>query len=122
VKLSLSPARRSWRNCGHDSSGEAMDYRFSPEARVDLLAAADFYETQQPGLGTEFAVDVGLGLARLLEAPGRWPELEPGIRRYRLDRFPYGLIYRITSARMVEIIAVFDLRRRPGSWRRGRDS
>ncbi|MGA2230799.1 MAG: type II toxin-antitoxin system RelE/ParE family toxin [Tepidisphaeraceae bacterium] len=98
-----------------------MNYRFSPEARVDLLAAADFYETQQAGLGTEFAVDVGLGLARLLEAPRRWPEIELGIRRYRLDRFPYGLIYRIASARMVEIIAVFDLRRRPGSWR-DRDS
>jgi plasmid stabilization system protein ParE len=99
-----------------------MNYRFSPEARVDLLAAAEFYETQQTGLGTGFAVDVGLGLARLLEAPPRWPELEPGIRRYRLDRFPYGLIYRIPSARMVEIVAVFDLRRRPGSWRRDRDT
>jgi hypothetical protein len=37
-----------------------MNYLFSPDARVDLLAAAKFYETQQPGLRTEFAVDVGL--------------------------------------------------------------
>jgi plasmid stabilization system protein ParE len=95
-----------------------MNYRFAPDARLDLLAAADFYETHQPGLGTEFAVDVGLGLAHVLEAPRRWPELEPGIRRFRLDRFPYALIYRFLPPQTVEIVAVFDLRRRPGSWHR----
>ncbi|MGD0769901.1 MAG: type II toxin-antitoxin system RelE/ParE family toxin [Tepidisphaeraceae bacterium] len=99
-----------------------MNYRFSPEARIDLLAAADFYETRRAGLGAEFGVDVGLALARVLEAPRRWPEMEPGIRRFRLDRFPYAIIYRISSAQMVDIIAIFDLRRRPGSWRRDRES
>jgi plasmid stabilization system protein ParE len=99
-----------------------MNYRFSPEARVDLLAAADFYEMQRPGLGTEFAVDIGLALARVLEAPGRWPELEPGIRRYRLDRFPYALIYRVVTSQTLDIIAVFDLRRKPGTWHGDRNS
>jgi plasmid stabilization system protein ParE len=97
-----------------------MNYRFSPEARVDLLAAADFYETQRSGLGAEFCVAVGLALARVLDAPRRWPEMEPGIRSYRLDRFPYAIIYRIESAQMIGIVAVFDLRSRPGSWRRDR--
>jgi plasmid stabilization system protein ParE len=95
-----------------------MHYRFSPEARVDLLAAADFYETRRAGLGSEFAAEVESALARVLEAPRRWPEIEHGIRRYRLDRFPYAVIYRTPSKQTVEIIAVFDLRRRPGSWRR----
>jgi plasmid stabilization system protein ParE len=94
-----------------------MNYRFSPEARLDLLAAAEFYELQRPGLGAEFAVDVGLAIAQVLDAPRRWPELEPGIRRYRLDRFPYAVIYRTSFPQWTEIIAVFDLRRRPGSWR-----
>ena len=95
-----------------------MNYRFSPEAREDLLSAAEFYEAQRSALGAEFAVDVGLALAHVLEAPRRWPEIEPEIRRFRLDRFPYALIYRIQTPQTVEIIAVFDLRRRPGSWRR----
>lgn len=94
-----------------------MNYRFSPEARLDLLASAEFYESQRRGLGAEFAVDVGLALAHVLEAPRRWPEIEPGIRRFRLDRFPYALIYRILPPQMVEIIAVFDLRRQPDSWK-----
>jgi len=50
-----------------------MNYRFSPETRIDLLAAADFYEMQRPGLGAECAVDVGLALARVLQAPRRGP-------------------------------------------------
>src|SRR5512146_3113116 len=95
-----------------------MNYRFSPEARIDLLAAADFYESQRAGLGTEFAVDVGLALAHVLDAPQRWPEIEPGVRRFRLNRFPYGLIYRVLPPQTAEIIAVFDLRRRPGTWHR----
>src|SRR5580698_1123424 len=98
-----------------------MNYRFSPDARIDLLAAADFYELQKPGLGAEFVADFESGLGRILQAPPRWPELEPGIRRYRLDRFPYVLIYRVPSSGMVEIVAVFHLHRKPGSWRGDRN-
>ena len=94
-----------------------MKYRFSPDARLDLLAAAQFYDSRREGLGAEFAVDVGFAIARVLDAPDTWPEIEPGFRRYRLDRFPYALIYRSGPSRPVEIVAVFDLRREPGSWR-----
>jgi hypothetical protein len=48
--------------------------------------------------------------------------MEPGIRRFRLDGFPYALIYRVLPSQTVEILAVFDLRRRPGTWRRDRES
>jgi hypothetical protein len=53
-----------------------------------------------------------------MESPDRWPEVEPGLRRFRLDRFPYALVYRVVPPKIVEIIAVFDLRSEPGSWRR----
>jgi hypothetical protein len=87
-----------------------MRYRFFPQALTELTAAADYYGARQEGLGAEFAVDVGLGIARILDAPRRWPELEPGIRKYNLDR--------IGRAQSIEIISVFDLRRHPGSWKR----
>ncbi len=96
-----------------------MSYRFTLEAKDDLHAAVDFYESQHVGLGAEFAVDVGIGIARVMDAPMRWPEVEPGIRKYRIDRFPYGIFYQLQGARDVEIVAVFDLRARPDSWRRG---
>ncbi|MEA2710808.1 MAG: hypothetical protein QOF78_3409 [Phycisphaerales bacterium] len=95
-----------------------MIYRFTPDARLDLIAAAQFYDDQNEGLGAEFAVDVGLAIARVLDAPNTWPEIEAGIRKYRLDRFPYARIYRVERGQVVVIISVFDLRRFPGSWRR----
>jgi plasmid stabilization system protein ParE len=93
-----------------------MRYRYSENAKLELVDAAGYYDLQRPGLGTEFAVEVGIGIAKVLDAPNMWPEIEEGFRRYRIDRFPYALVYRIIEARNVEIVSVFDLRRRPGSW------
>jgi len=95
-----------------------MNYRFTPDAKDDLGGAVDFYESQRHGLGAEFAVEIGMGIARVLEAPTRWPEVEPGTRKYRVDRFPFGIFYRVPTGAVVEIIAIFDLRRKPGTWRR----
>lgn len=94
-----------------------MKYRFTTEAGDDLRAAAEFYESRRDGLGTEFVVEVGVGVARILDSPRRWPMVEGDVRKYRLDRFPYGLFYRTPDAGNVVIVAVFDLRRRPGSWK-----
>lgn len=96
-----------------------MNYRFTPDARDDLVTAISFYESQREGLGAELAVEIGVGIARILDAPMRWPQIERNVRKYTIDRFPYGIFYRVPDARNVEIIAVFDLRRRPGDWRRG---
>ena len=65
-----------------------------------------------------FIVEVGLELGQVLDAPRRWPEYEPGVRKFRLSRFPYAILYEPTGPHSVEVFAIFDLRRRPGSWRR----
>jgi hypothetical protein len=96
-----------------------MRYRFTLKARLDLYDAARFYDDQRPGLGVEFGVEAGLAINKILESPQSWPEVEPGVYRYRLDRFPYGIYYRVIDQGNVEIEAVFDLRSEPGSWRKG---
>jgi hypothetical protein len=91
-----------------------MNYRFVPDAKDDLRDAVEFYESQRRGLGAEFAVEVGVGIAQVLEAPERWPEVEPGTRKYRsppqvehgddldrsrrIDRFPFGIFYRVPDS------------------------
>ena len=94
-----------------------MKYIITEAAKADLAEAAEFYNSRRAGLGAEFALEAGLGLSKVLERPNSWPEIAPGFRKYRLDRFPYALVYRILSANQLEIVAIHDLRSRPGSWR-----
>ena len=93
-----------------------MNHRYNYAAESEMIDAALYYEAKRPGLGVEFADEVGAGIPTILEAPHRWTEVEPGLRRYQLRRFPYGLFYRVVG-NVVEIVAVADLRRRPGYWR-----
>jgi uncharacterized protein YuzE len=47
--------------------------------------------------------------------PISYPEIEPGIRRSRLARFPYGLIYGLDGETLV-VVAVAHLHRRSRYW------
>lgn len=93
-----------------------MKYRFADAARAEMLGSATYYESKRAGLAKEFLTAVDDGVRRILEAPNRWPALDSEFRRYRLYRFPYGLIYR-QLLDTVEIVAVMHLSRRPNYWR-----
>lgn len=94
-----------------------MKHRFTTAANFEFVEATLYYERQREGLGLRFIGEVERGVDVILEAWRRWPEVEPGVRRYRLNRFPYGLFYRLASEDEIEILAVADLRRRPGYWK-----
>ena len=94
-----------------------MTYRYNGLAEIELYEAAHFYENRAAGLGSEFLDEVDRGIATILQSPTRWPDEGGGIRRCRLHRFPYALFYRTTSPDEIEIVAVANLRRRPGYWR-----
>lgn len=93
-----------------------MMYSFAKVALEDLNEAGVYYGAQSEGLGTQFLIEVGMALGRILEAPERRPEIEGRVRKYRMSRFPYGIFHKIAVGNAVEIVAVFDLRRRPGGW------
>ena len=88
-----------------------------PEAARELNESAAYYDDCRPGLGDEFLTQVELGITRIVDAPLRSREIEPGVRRYLIARFPFGLIYHIIRDDVVEIVSVMHLRRRPGYWR-----
>lgn len=64
-----------------------------PEASVDIIEAADWYEAKAPGLGVDLVAEVDAALAVIAEAPHTWakwpgaPEAEPPFRRFLLSRF-----------------------------------
>ena len=93
-----------------------MRVRILVEAAAVIDAAASFYNDQSPGLGAEFAIEVRSGLARILKHPKAWALMGRRVRRYRLNRFPYGLVYAPLDTEIL-IIAVMHLHRKPDYWK-----
>jgi hypothetical protein len=62
-----------------------------------------------------FLLEVVAAVERIREFPAAWQKVEQDLRRCRLDRFPYGLIYAEENGEIL-IVAVTFLQRRPRSW------
>lgn len=63
-------------------------------AGEDLDAAFAYYEAKRPGLGRQLVNEFRKGVDRILQFPDAWQPLDEVYRRYRLHRFPYGIVYR----------------------------
>jgi plasmid stabilization system protein ParE len=85
------------------------------EAEGDLAVAAAWYDQQRERLGREFVISVEQTLERIQQIPNGGAEVHPGIRRTRVRRFPYGILYRVDSDQ-IAIIAVYHGRRNPKGW------
>jgi plasmid stabilization system protein ParE len=85
--------------------------RFLAPAQRELDDAVVWYDKQAVGLGIEFLDELDRAVRRIAAFPCSYPEVEPGIRRCRLARFPY-LIYGVDGETVV-LLAVAHLHRRP---------
>lgn len=90
-----------------------------PAARDDVAAAAVWYESRRPGLGSAFLRRVDELLRRVSERPFQFPEIHETIRRGLTRRFPYAIYFTVTESR-ADVLAVIHLHRHPESWKRGR--
>jgi plasmid stabilization system protein ParE len=90
--------------------------RFLEIAEIELDQAINWYGAQAPGLGDAFLIEVLSTADRIVRFPEAWQPLGEGMRRCRLSRFPYGLIYTIESNEIL-VLAVAHLHRRPDYWR-----
>jgi plasmid stabilization system protein ParE len=93
-----------------------MRFYFHEEAETELDKAVEYYEDCRRGLGLEFAKEVYATIARITQFPEAGSPMSKNTRRCLVNRFPYGIIYRVKSDH-IQVIAVADLRRRPGYWR-----
>ena len=92
-----------------------MKVRFLTLAQRELDDAVGWYNDQVPGLGIEFLDELDRAVHRVVDFPLSFPEIERGIRRCRLARFPYGLIYGVDGETIV-VLAVAHLHRQPRYW------
>lgn len=93
-----------------------MTYDFHPEARLEYREAATFYESRRLGLGAAYTLEVEATIKRILEAPDRWRVIEQDVRRCLTHAFPFGILYTVEQESIL-ILAVMNLRRKPGYWR-----
>ncbi len=88
-----------------------MRVRLLPEAERDLEIGADFYESQQPGLGIFFNDCLASDIEALRIYAGIH-ESYRGFQRSLSKRFPFSIYY-IATEDCVDIYAVLDARQDP---------
>jgi hypothetical protein len=93
-----------------------MSFHFHPEAEAELNLSIDYYESIDPRLGYDFALEVYETIQRIVDFPKAWPSLDGDVRRALVKRFPYGVLYS-EEADGYLILAVMDLHRAPDYWK-----
>lgn len=93
-----------------------MKLEFHPEAELELIEAAEYHESQVPGLGERFEAEVRRATDLLLNHPEIGAPADPILRKLVLNRFPFTLHYSVASD-ILRIEVVAHQSRRPGYWR-----
>ena len=99
-----------------------MKLRILREAEDEARASAIWYDEQLPGLGDDFLDQLSKAMKQIENDPDRFPMLETivspkQIRRVRLSRFPYLVIFEILKNETV-VLAIAHAKRHPNYWRK----
>lgn len=96
--------------------------RILREAAEEAAAAADWYDKERPGLGTDFSVAIEAAIDLIEEdilplfpLPGE--SGVKGAKRLILKRFPYDIVVIERNSNSI-VIAVAHQSRKPGYWRK----
>ena len=88
---------------------------FHDLAKLELNEAAQYYESESPGLGQAFITAVERCTDEIIQYPEAGLVVRGSIRRRLIRRFPYAVLYRVKPTE-VRILAVMNLKRRPAYW------
>ncbi|HXG66826.1 MAG TPA: type II toxin-antitoxin system RelE/ParE family toxin [Blastocatellia bacterium] len=92
-----------------------MALRFHPWARQELIDAVAYYDSISQKLADDFVAEVENAITRIQNFPDAWPKFTANARRCRVNRFPYGVVYRASTDEIL-IVAVMHLHRKPDYW------
>jgi len=97
-----------------------MKLRLLPEADAEVMAAAQWYENQSPGLGERFLSETIDSFSVIERLPRRSARVHfqttRDIRRRLLDHYPYAVVYEVRTSECL-VVAIAHAARRPGYWR-----
>ena len=94
-----------------------MNVVFHPAAQIEAQKATVHYTEIHNRLGMDFQKEIEAAVSRIVQAPTTWHPIKKGYRRCSLNRFPFGIIYRIDpSQNECQVFAVMHFKRKPGYW------
>ncbi|MEM9300449.1 MAG: type II toxin-antitoxin system RelE/ParE family toxin [Bacteroidota bacterium] len=93
-----------------------MKVVFSTEALQEVQEAQRYYEDEVEGLGKAFVETLHAAIQKMKRAPEISRIIKKPYRRYLIQRFPYGIIYRVEDD-TIYVVAIAHLKRRPYYWK-----
>lgn len=93
-----------------------MKVRILAPAAAEFREAIAWYRATAPAAAEAFIQEIRIARARIVEHPHAWHRLGSDTRRFRLRRFPYGVIYAV-EPEVIVIVAIAHLHREPEYWR-----
>lgn len=88
-----------------------------PSASDEFDNAVAYYSANaRRGTAERFLQAVDETINRILEAPKQQAIITGGVRRWRVEGFPYAIFYRVKGD-VVRVLSCKHDRRRPGIWR-----
>lgn len=93
------------------------EVKFHTESIKEIENAVIFYKEKEKGLHIRFLDALEDAVRRISQRPEMYRIIEGEIRKCRIPRFPFGLIYK-TAKNQIVIVAVMHIRRKPGYWKK----
>ena len=86
-----------------------------PEAESDIGDAYAWYESQQPGLGDRFLVEMSRSIADIERQPLRFQRVRAEARRALLRHFPFAVFF-VAAQDHIAVLAALHMARDPAAW------
>ncbi len=86
-----------------------------PGARLDFDESFDWYAKRSEEAAVRFAAEIETTLEKISNAPERFSLIDSMHRDCLLQRFPFRVVYRIVSGRLL-VVAIAHAKRQPGYW------
>jgi len=94
-----------------------MNVVFHSSAKIEAQKATSHYTEIHKQLGSDFRKELEETVSRIIHTPSAWHPIKKGYRRCSLNKFPFGVIYRVDKSKNeCQVFAVMHFKREPGYW------
>lgn len=81
-------------------------------AKSDMESAIEWYNSKRNGLGNQLLLAIEACLERVATDPERFPLIYKRLRKARVTRFPYQVLYLFDNDSVI-VVAIFHAKRDP---------